>query len=852
MRKTHILIVTTLLILSAVSCFAADLPVMKIDDMAQEIYTQENTVILDPLRLEMAVNMGPAQWGYGFVAFETKWNTPLTFEIIGSEKYSTYDIFSIAAITLDYGSKSGYKERHHFGVGLVQATRGVHPPSWGSAGNNNIMHENLITANSNTQRITIDPKKYAPKDWNGKLWVGLAIHNAGANQYVIARIVNAKSSSPAPMTPIFDTVQKLQSGGLMFSAEGFKYSSEAYRLISKKMPTELASYIGIFNIDEARKATDQYESADDATKAKLRIISSQFALDARNGDSKQESAKSLLSSWKKTGSFGKEMGCIVRQASNLVKVGVQDLSSGRVIKAKPDAIKLSAARHEHEGFQLIFTPLTKGIRNVKVSASDLNAKGFSIPQSNISINAVAFTRVFEGKATQLYQPDPFLPQGNMPVLKPGQNQSYWISVKVPDNAPAGIYKGKVTITAANNTYNLPISLQVRNFEIPKKISLRSSFWMFRDQINRFYNLDEVKIDDYMKWIDMALEYRLNPIDVFEGRCIQYLDIIKTNPVTKETSVTENPDWTKWDTYVDHMLKGGASTIHLGVSHHQGAYFATTQSPVSSPAQIANVEKSIEITRKHYKDKGIYDLHYMQLRDETSEPASLNVYRAVYKDMPDVKILLTAPSAEARECLRIPCPLTPGYDKDWQEEVVKKGGEYWWYVCVGPSDRRYANLFIDQKAVQHRAWWWQTWNYKVDGLLYWGMNYYKWYNDPLLSTMKSPSTPMPDINHIDFSPIESAPGDGFSIYPGVTPDKPLPSIRLEIMRDGEEDYEYLIMLEKLVKENPDNKKAVSKAKKAIQNAKMLTTNLTKYELDESVYQRVRNEVASAIESLIPKK
>lgn len=825
---------------------------MKISDVAQEIYSPENTVINNPLGLEMGVNMGPTQWGFGFVGFETKWSAPLTFELIGSGSYSVNDIFSIAAITLDYGVGSSYKERHHFGVGLIQASRGLHPPSWGSAGSNNIMHENLLTANSNTQRFTIDPKKYAPKDWSGKLWIGLAIHNAGSNQYVIARIVNARSTSTAPVPPIFDTVKKLQSGGILFSSSGYQLAVETYQQAAKKMPKELAPYLGIFGENDAKLASDRYETADDTTKAKLRIVLSQFAMDARNGETKQQTAAQLLANWIKSGSFGKEMGCIVRQASNLVKVGVQDLSTGKLIKAKPEAIKLSAAKREHEGFQLILTPLANANRELKLSASDLKAKGFTIPQSNISINAVAYTRVFEGKATQLYQPDPFLPKGNMPVLKPGQNQCYWISVDVPQNAPASIYKGKLTLSSGGHSFELPISLQVRNFEIPKKISLRSSFWMFRDQINRFYNLDEVKIDDYMKWIDMALEYRLNPIDVYEGRCIQYLDIVKSIPGTKDTEVNETPDWSKWDTYINHMLKGGASTLHLGVSHHQGAYFTTTQNPVSSPVQIANVEKSIDITRKHYIEKGVYDLHYMQLRDETSEPASLNVYRAVYKDMPDVKILLTAPSDEARECLRIPTPLSPSYNKEWQDEVVKKGGEYWWYVCVGPSDRRYANLFIDQQAVQHRAWWWQTWTNHVDGLLYWGLNFYKWYNDPILGTMKSRTEPMPDINAIDFSPIESAPGDGFSIYPGATPDKPLPSIRLEIMRDGEEDYEYLIMLEKLVKQNPGNTRAVARANRAIHNARTLTTSLTKYELDEAVYQRVRNDVAQAIEGFASRR
>jgi hypothetical protein len=851
MRRILMPLVTSLSLACQAICFAEALPVMEIADTAQETFNHGNVVIADPRRLEMGVHMGPQQWGFAFAAFETTWNAPLEIELTGSGKYSVCDVFSIAAISLDYGSSSGYKERHHFGVGLVQAARGSHPPAYGSGGGNNIMHDNLVTADGNARRITIDPRKHAPEDWNGKLWIGLAIHNAGANQYIAARIVNARPPSPAAMTPISDTVEKLRFAELRFTPEGFKRSFAAFASASQRMPEELSSYLGIFNMEEARKAADQFEAADDATKAKLRIVSSQFSIDARDAETKLESAKSLLASWKQTGSFGKELGCILRHAGNLVKVGVHDLATGNVIKENPDAIELSAARREHEGFQLVLTPLANGTENIRVSASDLASGESTISRSGIRIHAVGFTRVFEGRATQVYQPDPFLPEGEMPVLKPGRNQSYWISVKVPDDAPAGLYKGMITVSSADNACHVPVSLRVRNFEIPKRISLRSSFWMFRDQINRFYSLDEVGVDDYMKWIDMALEYRLNPIDTFEGRCIQYLDILKTNPLTQELEANESPDWSKWDRYVDHMLKGGANTIHLGVSHHQGTFFSTPQRPVASPGQIAEVRKSIEIARRHYKDRGIYDLHYMQLRDETSEPAALDVYKAIHKDMPDVKLLLTAPSKDARQCLRIPCPLSPEYNREWRDEVVANGGEYWWYVCVGPSDRRYANLFIDQKAVQHRALWWQTWNYKVDGLLYWGLNFYGGHgnNNPQQGGLKSPSAPMPDLDHTDFSPVEDAPGDGFSIYPGATPDKPLPSIRLEIMRDGEEDYEYLVMLEKLINSNQSDEHALAAARKAIRNAKGLTTGLTKYELDESEYQRIRNEIAEAIEGMV---
>src|SRR5206468_11579428 len=129
--------------------------------------------------------------------------------------------------------------------------------------------------------------------------------------------------------------------------------------------------------------------------------------------------------------------------------------------------------------------------------------------------------------------------------------------------------------------------------------------------------------------------------------------------------------------------------------------------VSTPEQVAQLEQAIRIMEEHYKSKGVFDLHYLQLRDETSAPESLNVYRKVYNDIPEVKLLLTAMTPPARPVLDIPCPLTRGFDPSWRDEFThKSGAEYWWYVCVDPPDP-YANLFIHQNGAQHRALFWQT-------------------------------------------------------------------------------------------------------------------------------------------------
>src|SRR5206468_5286150 len=187
----------------------------------------------------------------------------------------------------------------------------------------------------------------------------------------------------------------------------------------------------------------------------------------------------------------------------------------------------------------------------------------------------------------------------------------------------------------------------------------------------------------------------------------------------------SPDWSKWDRYLDRMVAGGANTLHLGTTHHFGNFFKPDAKTEGTLEHVERVKRAVAIMAEHYRQRGLLELHYLQLRDETSEPSSLSVYRGVHEAFPELKTLLTVPSAEARPFVRIPCPQTQGFDAAWRDDIKSKGGEYWWYVCLSPEEP-YANLMLHQTTPQHRALFWQTWSHGVDGLLYWGMNFWAWY------------------------------------------------------------------------------------------------------------------------------
>jgi len=91
------------------------------------------------------------------------------------------------------------------------------------------------------------------------------------------------------------------------------------------------------------------------------------------------------------------------------------------------------------------------------------------------------------------------------------------------------------------------------------------------------------------------------------------------------------------------------------------------------------------------------------------------------------------------------------------------------VNHGPS-RPYANLFTDMDMVDHRMLFWQAFALGAKGFHY--GNAADWARE----------------SHADVTPAN---GYGLLIYPHES--GPVPSVRLEAVRDGIEDYEYLVML-----------------------------------------------------------
>ena len=184
------------------------------------------------------------------------------------------------------------------------------------------------------------------------------------------------------------------------------------------------------------------------------------------------------------------------------------------------------------------------------------------------------------------------------------------------------------------------------------------------------------------------------------------------------------------------------------------------------------------------------------------------------------------------------------------ERQRAGKEIWWYTYTNESVRTIPSFVIDKPHIDSRIWGWMMEEWNVDGLLNWGFN--RWgkassgegwrdpYRDPLsLANRKLRSNGCTSL-----------------LYPGYYPRyglddpkaPPVSSLRLEALRDGLEEREYL----KLAKQFPGGSRLVDSALSKITRfphkiVQANVFNFPTYTHDNGTFDAQRARVADFIES-----
>jgi hypothetical protein len=466
-------------------------------------------------------------------------------------------------------------------------------------------------------------------------------------------------------------------------------------------------------------------------------------------------------------------------------------------------IAISAARNEWEPFQVIVTARGASLSGVRVEASALVARRDLIDRDNIHLLRQHYIQVTRPSARcdtpPGWWPDALIPFEN-PIQAPdrepddpprpfgpakyraqpfdveaGKNQPIWGEVWVPPEARPGLYEARVTVRARRAEATVPIALTVRDFVLPWPPSVQSDFG----------SVARAAPQHGLKASDPAFQ-------VIEARYHAEMILHRIMPAAPaRCHPTPLPDGSI-DTSESHaILKYYIEEFGLNSLRLQRSM------PYKDPlgADRATAVKYLRNLYSYLEANGWADMAYIYVRDEPNDAEAYEYVREraalIHEASPKFNVLCTEQTITSNPewgdlygAVDTWVPLWALYDEPTAAERLARGEKLWGYtaLCQGREPSPYWQL--DFPALNYRVPLWINWRYGMTGLLYWTTVYWA-------------QTPDPWTDPVTYGRDRSRGYncEGSLFYPGaqVGFDGPVASIRLKMIREGMEDYEYLKLL-----------------------------------------------------------
>lgn len=535
--------------------------------------------------------------------------------------------------------------------------------------------------------------------------------------------------------------------------------------------------------------------------------------------------------------------------------------------AAKKTIRLAGARNEWLGLQLIIEAAGDNLKYVRVRASDLiGPGGRKIRAGDIKFFRVWYTEVTEPSrmlagfnamglpslGTGWYG-DALIPfhvanWGAGFAVPAGRNQAVWIDVKVPKNLPAGVYAGKLTVTADRaRPAQAKLVLTVWDFDIPDKLNARAEGpfykWTIAPAFGAGANSER----------GLALErqyFRLSR----QHRMIAY--VYDTWPKATGSGLDIKIDWSFHDKRFGPYLDGSAFDDKLPIEHWNvpvDTYWPSSRGWADSKPELyyGRLEKVLRQYDEHFRQKGWDPRMYVffQGLDEPSRQAQFvkikkladTLHRASkrIKMRHDFYTAFGNPEPLLKyfgDSIDIWCISGCFYPVKLLQAEQAKGKEVWFYQGSAPW---IGSEGLDNEALGLRTWAWIGWKYRVDCWHNWCAGRWKDSENIFLYPQNGRTRQAWRPN-----------SNGVMMYPGsyFGVDEIFPSIRLKAYRRGNTDYEYMLLLKKLGAGGQADRIVNSIIRKALGEAGNNTALIGKFgdwSHDPDQWERARAKLAEAI-------
>ncbi|UCE38818.1 MAG: hypothetical protein JSW00_06225, partial [Thermoplasmata archaeon] len=181
-----------------------------------------------------------------------------------------------------------------------------------------------------------------------------------------------------------------------------------------------------------------------------------------------------------------------------------------------DRLEIFGIRNEYLSAQCVIKA-NQDLRNVTVSLSPLNhvELSASIPVNALEWNFVGSISIEENtpkyRKTDLIRAAPakfpdYLAEDSEVFLEKGDYKAVYLTIRIPNDAAAGYYKGAVTIKTNEADMSLPLSLRVYPLTLPDERHLMVTEWFTTGSFKKFHDMD---ISDSDRFYEMLRLYAEN-------------------------------------------------------------------------------------------------------------------------------------------------------------------------------------------------------------------------------------------------------------------------------------------------------------------------------------------------------
>ena len=443
-------------------------------------------------------------------------------------------------------------------------------------------------------------------------------------------------------------------------------------------------------------------------------------------------------------------------------------------------------------------------------------------------------------------------------------RSIWVTVRIPENCPAGRYGIKISFKYTDSTpegakeevtHSETLLLEVIDAVLPPQ-KLKNSHWFHTDCLMNYYGVEAFSpqywkiVEAFMKnaskhGINMILTPLFTPpLDTAPGGERRTVQLVKVKKGKKGYSF-------------DFSLLGKWFLLaeKCGIKYFEMSHLFTQWGAAFAPKVLAEVngkEKRIfgwetKSTSKEYKEflqallprlaanirkKGFAGKVYFHCSDEPHEEhlatygAASEILRRYLGDFP-IFDALSRPDFFKKGLVSIPVAC----ENHLEEFMDLPVPERWTYYCCAPRTE-YSNRFIYMTSSRNRVMGLLLYKYGVEGFLHWGFNFYNSFHSLF------PIDPYKCV----CSDFTFPAGDGFLVYPGPG-GVPEDSIRHEVFFEGLQDQRALQLLEAKT-----GRKSVEKLLLALCGG---TLKMNQYPKGEAKILAIREEINRKLKKVFSK-